>query len=338
MTIKDIARKAGVSVSTVSRALNGHPDVSEALRKKILEIVRAEHYVPNSSARDLVLQESDTIGLIVRGIGNPFFTELIPLIEEAIVRSGYTPFVEQIATGADEIRAGAALARSKKLRGLIFLGGRFDYTEEDVAVLSVPFVCCSYTNSFGTLPETSYSSVSIDDEKTAALAVTTLTERGHKRIAVILDTMEDHSISELRYRGYLSALRDAGIEPDPALVVETNAFTMPEAYRGIRRLAASGTEFTAVFSISDSMAVAAIRALVDAGKRVPEDCSVIAIDGIPFTEYTVPVLTTLVQPTRTMAERSVSTLIGVIEGRGKHRHLLLETGLRTGGSVRPRTV
>lgn len=336
MTIKDIARKAGVSVSTVSRALNGHPDVSESLRKKILEIVRTEHFVPNSSARDLVLQDSAAVGLVVRGVGNPFFSELIPLFEQAIVRSGYTPVVTHIYSDADELRTGAALARSKKLRGLIFLGGRFDYTEEDTAVLGVPFVCCTYTNGFGTLPEDTYSSVSIDDEKTAALAMSTLIEQGHRRIAVVLDAMHDHSVSEIRYRGCLAALKEAGIEPDPALIVETNAFTMPEAYRGVQRLIASGTKFSALFSISDSMAVAAIRALTDAGRRVPEDCSVIAIDGIPFTEYTVPVLTTLVQPFRALAEQSVSTLLGVIEGRGKHRHILLETGLRTGASLIPK--
>lgn len=333
MTIKDIARRSGVSVSTVSRALNGHPDVSDALRKKILDIVNETHYVPNSSARDLVRQDSAALGLIVRGIGNPFFAALIPLFVQAIARAGYTLEVHQISSDADELRAGAMLTRSKKLRGLILLGGRFDYAPEDIEILDVPFVCCSYTNSFGTLPDNVYSSVSIDDEKTARLAVNTLIEKGHRRIAVVLDAVNDHSIAELRFRGYRAALEANGIPFDPALVVETNAFDMPEAYRGMRRLCDAGTDFTAVFAISDQMAVAAIRALADTGYRVPEDRSVIAIDGIRFTEYTIPVLTTFVQPACAMAEQSVRALIDLIESRGKNRHILLETGLRAGGSV-----
>ncbi|MBE6963729.1 MAG: LacI family transcriptional regulator [Ruminococcaceae bacterium] len=334
MTIKDIAKKCGVSVSTVSRVLNDHPDVSAANREKVLSVVRELHFVPNSSARDLVRSPSDTIGLVVRGVGNPFFTDIIYAVEEACEAAGYTMVLHQIRSGEDELRAGAELARSKRLRGLILLGGQFDYAPEKTAALGIPFVCCTYTNSFGTLPPDTYSSVSIDDRKEAYKLVRLLTEQGHRKIAVILDSVEDHSISQLRYNGYCQALADSGIELDPGLIEETDTFEMADGYTAMERLLRRRDDFTAVFVVADALAVAAMKALHDHGMRVPEDCSVVAIDGIEMSAYTVPTLTTLVQPRKELGRESVGILVDMIEGRGKNRHLLLDTSTRMGGSVR----
>ena len=139
MTIKDIAASAGVSVSTVSRVLNHHPDVSEEARSRVLRAIEEHHYVPNSSARDLVRVRSDAIGLVLRGISNSFFSELVPLMEEMILEAGFTPVLHQIPSGWDELAAGAQLARAKRLRGLILMGGSFDYSPDRVASLGVPF-------------------------------------------------------------------------------------------------------------------------------------------------------------------------------------------------------
>ena len=195
MTIKDIAERCGVSVSTVSRVLNDHPDVGAANRERVMAVVRELHYVPNNSARDLVKSQADAVGLVVRGVGNPFFTGVIRAIEHACNEAGYTVVLHQIRSGEDELRAGAELARSKRLRGLILLGGCFDYTPEQTAPLEVPFVCCTYTNGFGTLQPENYSSVSIDDRKAAYQAVQMLTQRGHRKIVAVLDSIHDHSIS-----------------------------------------------------------------------------------------------------------------------------------------------
>ena len=334
MTIKDIAERCGVSVSTVSRVLNNHPDVSERNRQKVLAVVEEFHYVPNNSARDLVRPSSDAIGLVVRGVGNPFFTGVIQAIEQAIGEAGYTMVLHQIRSGEDELRAGAELARSKRLLGLILLGGCFDYTPEQTAALGIPFVCCTYTNQFGTLERSAYSSVSIDDRKEAYRAVRLLTEQGHQKIAVLLDSKTDHSISQLRYLGYCQALEEAGLVVEPELVEETVSFDLSAAYAGMQRLLARRADVTAVFAISDAMAVAAMKALHDAGKRVPEDCSVVAIDGIDMSAYTVPTLTTLVQPQQEMGETSVRILVDMVEGRAGNRHVQLETTPRMGGSVR----
>ena len=334
MTIKDVAERCGVSVSTVSRVLNHHPDVSDSIRAKVMATVQELHYVPNNSARDLVKPKSDAIGLVVRGVGNPFFTGVIRAIERAVTEAGYTLVLHQIQSGEDELRAGAELARSKRLLGLILLGGCFDYTPEQVASLEIPFVCCTYTNSFGTLARDHFSSVSINDQKEAYRAVRLLTERGHRHVAVLLDSIHDHSISQLRYMGYCQALKEIGIALDADLVEETVTYEMVDGYRGMKRLLKRRDDFTAVFVISDAMAVAAIKALHDHGKRVPEDCSVVAIDGIDMSEYTVPTLTTLVQPQEEMGETSVRILVDMVEGRAGNCHVQLETTLRMGGSVR----
>lgn len=334
MTIKDIARECGVSVSTVSRVLNERPDVSPAVREKVLSAIAAGNYIPNNSARDLVRTRSDNVGLVVRGVGNPFYTDIIAAIEREIDAAGFTMVSQQIGTGDDEVKCAAMLERDKKLRGIIFLGGRSDYSEAELASLNVPFVCCSYDNSFGTLPESSYSSVSIDDKAAAYAAVTRLCRLGHRRVAALLSDRRDRSISELRYLGYQEALCDQGIEPEEKLVACAGSFGMEDAYAATLELIDSGADFSALFVISDAMAVAAIKALSDRGRRVPEDCSVIAIDGIEFSGYICPTLTTLCQPVERLGEESVRILVDVIEGRSAPRHLRLPTHLREGSSVR----
>ncbi len=333
MTIKDVAKHSGVSVSTVSRVLNNHPDVSDEVRAKVLETAEKLHYVPNSSARDLVRPQSDSIGVVVRGAGNPFFSAMIHAIELELEQAGYSMILHQIRAEADELTAGASLARSKRLRGLLFLGGDFDYTQERIALLSVPFVCCTYTNSFGTLKRSAFSSVSIDDYAEAKKAVRILTDRGHRKIAIILDSKNDHSISELRYRGYCDALKEAGIDYEESLVEEVIDYDMKAAYEGTKRLLVRRRDVTAIFVIADSMAIAAMKALYEAGIRVPEECSVIAIDGIDVSQYTVPTLTTIVQPCAQIGMEAVHRLIGVIEQNLENEHMYMETRLREGGTV-----
>ena len=334
MTIKDIARACGVSVSTVSRVLNNRPDVSEDVRKRVLATVEAKGYIPNNSARDLVRSRSDAIGVIVRGTGNLFFSEMLKTISREIEKQGYTMVLQFIDSGADEVKAGAILEREKKLRGLIFLGGRFDYTPSELALVGVPYVCCSYTNCFGSLREEDYSSVSIDDYRTAHAAVEELIKLGHRRIAALVPGCSDRSISELRYNGFRAALRDNGIDFDPTLLLQTGGFEMQETYRGMSQLLERGADFSAVFTLSDTTALAAIKALNDHGRHVPEDCSVIAIDGLRVSEYVTPTLTTMVQPAEDMGRQSVQILTDVLEKGAPARHLRLEASLRPGASVK----
>lgn len=331
--IKDIAARCNVAVSTVSRVLNNHPDVSEQTRERVLAAVQDLHYVPNKSAQDLAASQSDSIGLVVRGAENPFFTGVIRAIEKSCAEANYTMVLHQIATGADEISEAAALARSKRLRGLIMLGGRYNYTKKEISKLDVPFVCCTYTNHFGDLDRNAFSSVSINDRAEAYRAVKGLIDQGHRRIAILLDSIHDHSISERRYKGYCEALSEAGIPLDESLIIETVDFTMEAAFNATSEFLNRTRDVTAIFSVADSMAIAAMKALSNAGISIPDDCSILAIDGIEMSLYTVPTLTTLAQPQATLGSEAVRILVQVLNGDITSDHVRLETTLRSGGSV-----
>ncbi len=334
MTIKDIAKLSGVSVSTVSRVLNNRPDVSDDSRKRVRTVIESHNYVPNNSARDLVRVHSDAIGLVVRGVQNPFYTDIIHAIERKLDAAGYTMVMRQISSCDDELKCGAVMEREKRLRGIVFLGGRSDYTPGEVALLNVPFVCCTYTNSYGTLRQTEYSSVSIVDEQEAYRAVAELYKNGHRRIAALTADPDDSSISQLRYLGYQRALRDFGLTEYPEDLICAEDFTIATAYAAMQKRLRSPADFTAVFAIADDMAIGAMRALRESGRSIPEDCSVIAIDGINVSEYIHPMLTTLCQPKTAMGETSVDILLDMIEGRSGNRHVTLPTELRAGQSVR----
>lgn len=334
LTIKDVARLSGVSVSTVSRVLNDRPDVSEESRRRVRAVIERENYVPNNTARDLVRVSAEAIGLIVRGVQNPFYTDVIHAIEKALDAAGCTMVMRQIGSGDDELEAGAAMQREKRLRGIIFLGGRSDYTERELVRVTVPFVCCTYTNSYGTLDPARYSSVSICDSDAAHAAVNELIKNGHRRIAALVAAEDDSSISQLRYQGYCRALREHGIPLRQELVISTGeSFAIEDACRAMREALTRTDDFTALFAIADEMAIGAMRALREHGKRIPEDVSVIAIDGITVSEYIHPMLSTLCQPREELGKKSVELLLDLLEGRGGHKQLTLETTLRAGASI-----
>ena len=332
-TIKDIAKLCNVGVSTVSRVLNNHQDVSDEMRKRVMEVIRQNGYIPNNSARNLVCTHSDNIALVIRGVSNPFFTRIIKGVEQEIYQRGYSMILHQIGSDDDEIKIAAMLAKEKRLRGVLLLGGRFNYSPEETELLSIPFVCCTYTNTFGSLDANAYSSVAIDDRKEAYHAVKRLCNDGHRRIAALVARTDDKSISELRFSGYMQALEECGLPLDMSLVMCTGSFNMPDSYEGMNRLIYSGRDFTAVFAIADIMAIAAIKALADHGRHVPKDCSVISIDGLELSNYTIPALTTFEQPADVIAKESAGLLIDLIEGNADNRHVVLGTTLRQGGSL-----
>ena len=244
--------------------------------------------------------------------------------------------MRQIGSCEDEIKCGAMMEREKRLQGIIFLGGRSDYSPADTALLNVPFVCCSYTNTYGTLDPTKYSSVSIADEQEAYRAVMDLAQKGHRRIAALSTDPRDWSIAQLRCSGYARALHDLGLSLEDGEIIRADDFTIESAYRAVAERLKRPADFTAIFAISDDMAIGAMRALRESGRSIPEDCSIIAIDGLTVSEYIYPMLTTLCQPTDEMGAKSVEILMSVIRG-GTHRHQILPTTLRTGQSVRDLT-
>ena len=148
MTIKDIAKNCSVSVSTVSRVLNHHPDVSEEVRQRVLDEVERCAYIPNNSARDLVRTRSDAIGVIVRGNGNLFFSSVLKTVSDEIERCGYTMVLHYIGSDADEVKAGAILEREKKLQGLLFLEGSTIKTKRTMDIMEMDVREITHNKSF----------------------------------------------------------------------------------------------------------------------------------------------------------------------------------------------
>lgn len=164
-TIKDIAKICGVGVSTVSRAINNHPDINPETKEKIMNTIKEYGYVPNNSARNLKRVDAKAIAVLVKGIANPFFANMIKIIEEECKRKRYSMELQHIEADEDEVDVAQKIVKEKRLRGIIFLGGLFSHSEEKLKKLNVPFVF----STAGSIPENisknQYSNLGVDDYK-----------------------------------------------------------------------------------------------------------------------------------------------------------------------------
>mgnify|MGYP002422204928 FL=1 len=215
LTIKDIARESGYAVSTVSRALNDHPDVSREAKEKIKAIVAAHKFVPNSNARQLKVQQNRSIIIVVKGAFNMFFAAILERMQSLISCSGYSAEVHYLDEDADEVLVGEQLQRERKPLGFIFLGGNTCSFEARFSAIAVPSVLATTLAdhlNFGNL-----SSVGIDDTAAGRRAARFLLSRGHRRIAVIGGNRAVSSISDQRYQGFLQGFADEGLSHDEAL-------------------------------------------------------------------------------------------------------------------------
>lgn len=337
-TIKDIAKICGVGVSTVSRAINNHPDINPETKEKIMNTIKEYGYVPNNSARNLKRVDAKAIAVLVKGIANPFFSNMIKIIEEECKRKRYSMELQHIEADEDEVDAAQKIVKEKRLRGIIFLGGLFSHSEEKLKKLNVPFVF----STAGSIPENiskkQYSNIGVDDYKESMKMVDYLISLGHRRIAIIVAEPYEDSIGQLRLEGYIDALKKNGIQPDPALVFQTSDeishFSMENGYCTTRRLIGSGVDFTALYAVSDALAIGAIRALLESGRKVPDDISVAGYDGIDVSGYISPSLTTIRQPVEAMAKDTVKLLFDIIAGKKDHQHITYEAELLERESTR----
>lgn len=337
ITIKDIARLCGVSVSTVSRAMNGHPDINEETRTLIMETIRENHYVPNNNARNLKRVESKTIAVLIKGITNPFFQDMVRVFEHEIKWERYQFLLHQVDDEIDEVDIALELEKEKHLCGIIFLGGSFYRASDKLKQIKAPYVICASEANDGMRAE-EYSSVSIDDVKESCRMVGYLCEKGHRKIAMISARPEDTGIGKRRMAGYRQALCEYGIPFEEELIgypdKEVEAFSIRSGYQALNKLLRQGKEFTAVFCISDYVAFGVCKALRDAGIRVPEDCSVAAFDGIEMSEYFNPALTTMRQPYAEIAKATIAQLFNLIYERAGHSHKIFEAAVIEGESVK----
>ena len=213
VTIKDIAKKCNVAVSTVSRALNNHPDINEQTRQKILKAIQELHYIPNNSAQNLKKTVSKTIGIVVKGADNPLFAKMRSILAENIAQYDYDYYFEYISIQEDEIRTALRLIKEKRLKGLIFLGGNYDRKLEDLQQLTVPFVM-STVNIQEEVPRAAFSSVFTDSYKESRRMVEYLCRKGFQKIVIFAGSKNDASVGNLRLKGYLDELAANQIPPD----------------------------------------------------------------------------------------------------------------------------
>ena len=327
ITIKDIAKECGVGVSTVSRAINNHPDISEKTKNRIMEVIKKSNFIPNNSARNLKLLDTKTIGVLIKGIDNQFFQNMIKVFEEEIQKRKYTFILHRVDSNQDEVEVALELIKEKRLNGIVFLGGSFTHQEDKLQEIKIPFVLSTIAVT-DSVDKNIYSSVCVDDVNESKKIVDYLCDSGHRRIDILVSYSTDMSISNLRLEGYKKALKQRNIPIDNNLIRytldNTSSYTMENGYELTKDLVNSGEEFTAIYAISDSMAMGACKALIDLGKQIPNDYSVVGFDGLEMSYYYNPSITTIRQPVEEMARETTKILFDLINKDSTNQHRVFE--------------
>ncbi|MCB2067584.1 MAG: LacI family DNA-binding transcriptional regulator [Erythrobacter sp.] len=313
----DIAYLAGVSQPTVSRALRDDKSVSEATRERIKQIARDLNYTVDKNASSLRSQRSNTIALLFfedptpdESMINPFFLAMLGSITRACANRGLDLLIS-FQRMEDDWHV--QYQDSHRADGLILLGyGDFTLYRERLEQLERQGTKFARWGSVS--KDMGGTTVGSDNTGAGRLAGAHLLAKGHQRIAFLGHADEHYPEFESRYAGLCAAMREAGLAPDPAL--QFDAITTEEAgYAAARALIATGAHFDAVFAASDLIAIGAMRALAEAGRKVPQDVAIIGFDDIPAASLASPPLTTVMQDIKGAGERLVETLLAQVEGR-----------------------
>ena len=337
ITIVEIAKRCGVGVSTVSRAINNHSDINPETKKRIMAVIKETGYIPNNSARNLKRTDAKCIAVLVKGITNPFFSPMIEVVEQEVDKRGYALVLRHVEAYENEVDVALELEKEKRLRGIIFMGGSAKHPADKMKQIGVPFVFTTIGSDISEdFNRNAYSTVSVDDEKESFKMVSHLIEMGHKKIAIMAEGSDTPSVVQLRLKGYLKALKAAGIKVNNNLIryVDQRIYTMANGYDTAKALIESGEKFTALYCISDVLAIGALRAFADAGLKVPEDVSVAGFDGQELSQYCIPRLTTIRQPLVDISKETIRLIFDIIDKESGHRHIIFPGELIEGESTR----
>ncbi len=332
MTIKDLAALTGYSVGTVSRVLNNQAHVSETAREVILRAAQESGFQLNTNAKQLKQQRGTSILVICKSSTNELFDRLLVAIQSRIARTNIPLILDYIDERDNEVHRAIRLCQEKKPLAIVFLGGQMENFRKDFHQISVP--CVLVTSSAAGLEFPNLSSVCVNDNDAAQLVIDQMISMGHRRFVVVGGDRQNSDTVRLRYEGCLEAFQRSNISFDPALDYETARFSYLEGYRATQNLLSRGRGFTALFAMSDVMAIGAIRALRDAGLQVPEDVSVMGLDGLTIGEYTTPRLSTVAQPIDSLAEEAVRLLHLGMMPDAEPKHNILPVTLWMRESVR----
>ena len=309
-TIYDVARLAGVSTATVSRALNGTGQIAPATQRAIDDAVEQLGYQPNTAARSLVTRSTQTIAVLLPDITNPFYAALVSGVQERALDAGHTLLL--CTTEGDPEREDdyLRLLRAKQVDGVLVDGlvlppARIARFVRD----GLPIVCLDRD-----IDSTRVPLVQVDNRRGALLATDHLLSLGHRRVAHVSGA-PDLRISEERVAGYRTAHQVFGYTVDPDLIA-VGGFTEEGGYRATKELLRTALEpFTALFAANDLSAVGALSALAQSGRQVPDDISVVGFDDLRLSRFTNPPLTTVHQPAAEIARRATELLLELAAGR-----------------------
>ena len=333
ITIKDIARESGYAVGTVSRVLNNHPDVSDTARAKIMEVVEKHHFRLNNNAKHLKQQSSSGVAIVIKGSQNMLFSPIVEQMQGMLQEKGFACLVYYINELENELEHAIQICRERRPVGLMFLGCNLQYFRERFHEITIPSVLV--TNSAKDLNISNLSSVSINDTEAAKAAVCHLLEGGHRKIGILGGFTDRSKVAKSRFEGCVSAFRDNGIAFDREKQYIASMFGMKDGYSSMKQMMERMPDITAVFAMSDVMAVGAIRAIKDAGRKVPDDISVVGFDGVELSEFLYPKLTTIKQDKETIARRSVEILLANIGKQLPAAHETVPFSVISGESTKP---
>jgi LacI family transcriptional regulator len=310
VTIQDIAKKANVSISTVSRVLNDHETVGEQYKTAVLEAIEELDYQPNFFAQGLAGGQSRTIGVVTQNVGSPVYDAILKGILEGLSTENYsTIFADGQWESKREYQAIETLM-AKRVDGLIIVGGSLSANtlmqiNEQVPLINVgrkvePLVeHCIYVDNFDA----------------AYQATRFLLELGHKEIVQVTG-LSTHQDAQERVAGYRQAIEDAGLSVNPKLIVEGN-FRRQSGVIAMSTLLTQRLSFTAVFAANDQMAFGVRLALFRHGLRVPDDVSLIGFDDQPDSAFMIPPLTTVQQPTVEMGIAAAHAMLNRLKKNSK---------------------
>lgn len=326
-TIKDLAKQAGVSVTTVSRALNGYSDVSEETRKKIKRVAEELNYRPNAAARSLVTRKTNTIGVILSeisrdGAKDSLAFEILCGINDRAVELDYDILLLSTNPKKQLSKSYADLCKERNVDGAILSGLRVNdpYLHEVLQDTSFPCVLIDIP-----VAEQNVGHVTTDNVRGAHTAVQHLLRLGHRHIAMI-NGHDEASVSRERLEGYKRALAEHGAAFREDLVYN-GGFKEEGGFSAMHQILHRHPEVTAVFSASDLMVLGALRALEQIGRKVPGSMSIVGYDDIAIASYCSPPITTIRQDRYEMGYQAAQLLIDMLEQRKVSHKIVLNSEL-----------
>ncbi|MGB2079213.1 MAG: HTH-type transcriptional repressor PurR [Vibrio sp.] len=309
-TIKDVARIAGVSTTTVSHVINKTRFVAEATQKKVMDAVDELNYAPSAVARSLKCNTTRTIGMLVTQSTNPFFSEIVDGVESYCYRQGYTLILCNTGGIFEKQRDYIRMLAGKRVDGLLVMCS--DLTEDLHNMLDAQPDIPKVVMDWG--PESSKADKIVDNsEEGGYLATKYLIEKGHTKIACLSGHLDKLACKE-RIAGFKRAHQEAGLDFNPEWILEGN-FECDTAVIAADRICAMDEKPTAVFCFNDIMALGLMSRLQERGIRIPDDISVIGYDNIESSPYFSPPLTTIHQPKRRLGKTAVEILLARIKSK-----------------------